>query len=179
MEGIVHFSTIMKPEQRRRLDWLRDNVVGRVLEVGCSWGYALGWVHGDVGVDISPVPLELARLMMPDKHWEVADATSLPFLERSFDTVMLPEVLEHLAFPDEVERAIAEAKRVASHRILITVPDGDKATEEAECMKHQWLCDTSGQTFLLDLLSRDGWISYIRETPPFLAFKAMRLEGAG
>ncbi|MGB5047335.1 MAG: class I SAM-dependent methyltransferase, partial [Caldilineaceae bacterium] len=49
----------------------------------------------------------------------LADATSLPFDDRSFDVVTFLEVLEHI--PD-AERALAEGVRVCERALLITVP---------------------------------------------------------
>lgn len=48
-----------------------------------------------------------------------ADATDLPFPDRSFDVVTLLEVLEHI--PD-AESALAECVRVCQRALLITVP---------------------------------------------------------
>src|SRR6185436_278680 len=53
---------------------------------------------------------------------EVSVDLSLPFPDRSFDTVILLEVIEHLP---EIERILKEAFRVARRNVLITVPNSE------------------------------------------------------
>jgi ubiquinone/menaquinone biosynthesis C-methylase UbiE len=53
----------------------------------------------------------------------VGDATHLNFEDKSFDTVLMFEILEHLQHP---EKAISEAIRVARENVLITVPNCDE-----------------------------------------------------
>ena len=142
-EWPTQLTTLLAEHQRARMDWLRCHVIGSVLEVGCNFGLVLAWVGGHYGVDIHPVNIELARLLAPDRLFQVAGAADLPFADKDFDTVMLPEVLEHLEFPDGVYAAIQEAKRVARVRVLFTCPDGRKDTTDACSMKHRWLFDDS------------------------------------
>jgi SAM-dependent methyltransferase len=52
----------------------------------------------------------------------VADAAALPFREKSFDTVTLLDVIEHV--PDDAA-ALAEAVRVARRNILLAAPARD------------------------------------------------------
>jgi ubiquinone/menaquinone biosynthesis C-methylase UbiE len=54
--------------------------------------------------------------------------TSLPFNDRSFDTVLILEVIEHVA---NIEGVLGEAFRVARKNVLITVPN----SENIELMK--------------------------------------------
>jgi ubiquinone/menaquinone biosynthesis C-methylase UbiE len=151
MEWPIQLATLFKLEQQRRIDWLSENVTGEVLEVGCSWGYILSRVKGTCGIDINPENIELARALSRDREFHVADARNLPFLTDQFDTVMLPDVLEHLAWPD-VPIAVREAARVAKERVLITVPDGRKDTEDATNQKHQYLFTQERVDALIDML---------------------------
>lgn len=50
-----------------------------------------------------------------------ADVTSLPFSNKSFDTVLAAEILEHIPF-SEVPKALRELARVAGKSIVITLP---------------------------------------------------------
>ena len=50
-----------------------------------------------------------------------ADVTMLPFINKSFDTVLAAEILEHIPF-DEVPKALKELSRVAKKAIIITLP---------------------------------------------------------
>lgn len=61
------------------------------------------------GVDINPDALAEAGRQFPDARFEPADAASLPFPDRSFDTVTLSNSLHHLPDPT---RALGEMKRV-------------------------------------------------------------------
>ena len=94
-----------------------------VLDLGCGFGaYSCvlaceGWKC--VGCDINIDYLRTAAL----KGLPVVGADSaLPFLDRSFDTVLIFEVLEHVA---DVEKLLAEAFRVARKNVLITVPNSE------------------------------------------------------
>ena len=139
LEWPVQLDTYMKPHQQERVRWLARNSVGRVLEVGCAWGYILAACHGHVGIDLNPENIALAKQLARDREFYVADALSLPFEANSFDTVLLPDVLEHLPFA-LVNVAVREAERVSRSRILITLPKGDEDTDDATNMKHQFLC---------------------------------------
>lgn len=48
---------------------------------------------------------------------------ALPFPDSSFDTVTMFDVMEHL-LPEDTEIACQELKRVARHRVLLTVHNG-------------------------------------------------------
>jgi len=141
MELPTQLSTMFQERQIARMNWLKLWARGTVLEVGCNFGLVLAWVGGHCGVDINPANIDLARLLQPDKQFFVADAVTLPFASASYDTVMLPEVLEHLDWPQGVRQAIDEAKRVAKTQILITVPDGREDSADACNFKHLWLMD--------------------------------------
>ena len=52
----------------------------------------------------------------------------LPFRDQSFDSVLIFEVLEHVA---DIEKVLSEAFRVARKNVLITVPN----SEDIELMK--------------------------------------------
>lgn len=146
----IQLSTLFKPHQLERIEWLKRNRAGYTLEVGCNWGLVLAYIGGHVGVDISQMNIELARVLSPDAKFYVNDAVALPFLDRTFQTVAVPETLEHLDFPDQVRQAIKEACRVSWHRVLITMPDGAADTPEATSFKHRFLLD---EAVLADLLA--------------------------
>lgn len=100
-----------------------------VLEVGSCFGFfALGCAMDGYDVsacDISPGAVSLLsaasrRLGLPVDA-VVGDATALPFDDDSVDTVSLIHLLEHLDAVG-VEAALAEALRVARHRVIVAVP---------------------------------------------------------
>jgi SAM-dependent methyltransferase len=91
-------------------------VKGSLLDVGCGHGIFLDGYEGTdkAGVDIQ------ARGEHP-WPFHLADAGALPFADRSWDTVSAQEMLEHQA-DGKIETVLAELRRVARERLLITVP---------------------------------------------------------
>jgi hypothetical protein len=106
--------------QRRRRDALAAATRGPlVLEVGCADGgithYLREQGHDCVGVDLSFRQVRGAN----GGGYVQADALRLPFGAGTFDTVLLPEILEHLHAP---ATALAEAARVCRDRVVLSVP---------------------------------------------------------
>jgi len=105
-----------------------DWVVGQsILDLGCGLGTLAKYIPiaaTYTGVDFSSVAIDYAR-----EHAQIGrDAVfvcgdiikyTAGLLDQSFDTVVLCEVLEHLADPLEM---ISQAKRIARMRVVITVP---------------------------------------------------------
>lgn len=104
------------------LAYVAANVGHRVLDVGCGVGpyvHRLGGMgHECVGVDLNRSAVRWAQTMGRDVR--CVSAYDLPFPDRSFDSVILVECLEHL---DDVTKALSEAARVADHSVVVTVPD--------------------------------------------------------
>ncbi|GAG07411.1 unnamed protein product [marine sediment metagenome] len=94
----------------------------RILDVGCSIGdYCLELSSRRfdcVGVDYNEEYVKEAKSRGVKAY--VMDAYNLGFEDKSFDTVLLFEVLEHVEKP---ELALLEAKRLARRNILITTPN--------------------------------------------------------
>lgn len=103
--------------------WLYPRLVrrlrGKALDVGCGIGDMLMHREDTVGVDINPHTVAFcnsrgakAVLMQPDK---------LPFANGEFDSVLMDNVLEHIADP---ERLLSEVRRVLrpQGRLLVGVP---------------------------------------------------------
>ena len=89
---------------------------GDVLEVGVGNGTVSAVLRAR-GVALTTVDLDSA--LKPDV---VADIRALPFDDRSFDTVLAAEVLEHIPW-DETSAAVGEIVRVARRGAVISVPD--------------------------------------------------------
>jgi SAM-dependent methyltransferase len=92
---------------------------GKILDVGCGLGHYLTFQLGAQGVDINPINVADclgrgldASVMLPD---------ILLFEDMSFDSVLLDNVLEHIAEPFPL---ISEIKRVlrSDGTLLIGVP---------------------------------------------------------
>jgi SAM-dependent methyltransferase len=97
----------------------------RVLEVGCGEGIVLAHLAARLpgtrfeGLELDEGALRQARARCPAVPVVRGDACHLPFGDGSFDLVVCLEVLEHLPDP---RRALREARRVASHGCLLSVP---------------------------------------------------------
>ena len=119
---------------RNRFRLLSHLIEGqRALEIGCGNGdlsAAIAKLGFDVvGVDISEpgirqaVELTKKENLNTKARFMVMDATSLEFPDNSFDTVLIPEVLEHVR---DSRKLLEEAVRVVRNGggIIASVPDG-------------------------------------------------------
>jgi 2-polyprenyl-3-methyl-5-hydroxy-6-metoxy-1,4-benzoquinol methylase/transcription initiation factor TFIIIB Brf1 subunit/transcription initiation factor TFIIB len=121
---------------RRRVNWMIGQVSGeRVLDLGCSQGIAsilLGREGFEVvGVDLQESHIEYANADLALEsvtvrervQFIVGEASALDLEDDTFDTVLLGNLLEHLAVP---ERVLAETRRVlrSGGKIVITTPFG-------------------------------------------------------
>ena len=106
----------------------RRHAGASILDLGCGFGAYSGALIEEgrtcVGCDINLDYLRKAKKNLPVVNVD----TSLPFKDRAFDTVLILEVIEHVA---DIEGVLAEAFRVARKNVLITVPN----SENIELMK--------------------------------------------
>jgi SAM-dependent methyltransferase len=92
---------------------------GKVLDIGCGIGDMLGFRPGTVGTDVNPKTVEYCK----SQGFEAClmDFDVLPFDDKSFDSILLDNVLEHLQDPRPL---LNEALRVLRKNgvLLIGVP---------------------------------------------------------
>jgi len=108
---------------RDELHWLRhwgESSSGLVVDVGCGRQRIRPFLGADcryVGTDF----LQTATSLYESRPQVYADARALPLPDGSADTVLLLEVLEHVAEP---ERAVGEANRVLRDggKLIVSVP---------------------------------------------------------
>jgi SAM-dependent methyltransferase len=102
---------------------------GAVLEVGCGSGMGLPYLqaHSEmvVGGDYTMALLEEARRHLPDANLVRMDAQRLPFRDRSFDAVVMLEMIYYVA---DQEAALAECRRVLKPggKLMICLPNRDR-----------------------------------------------------
>jgi len=96
----------------------------RVLDVGCGLGWygtqlrALGYNwHG-----AEMKPADCAAMSAAGLPHTQVDGTALPFTDGAFDAALCIEVLEHIAEP---RAFLTEIRRVAPHRLIISVPNAE------------------------------------------------------
>lgn len=94
----------------------------KILDIGCATGdYCIKLEDKGfecVGIDIDQEYVDVALEKGVNSHR--MNAEKLIFPDKSFDTVLLFEVLEHIK---EAGKILDEAKRVAKKNILISVPN--------------------------------------------------------
>ncbi|HZI51401.1 MAG TPA: class I SAM-dependent methyltransferase [Terriglobia bacterium] len=93
----------------------------RILDLGCGYGaYSLALLkegRSCVGCDVN---LQYLKKAAASGLPAVAAEGALPFSDKSFDTVLLFEVIEHVP---PIEAILKEAFRVARKNVLVTVPN--------------------------------------------------------
>jgi SAM-dependent methyltransferase len=93
-----------------------------ILDLGCGFGaYSSALIEEGrkcVGCDVNLEYLRSAANRLPVVHVDSA----LPFKDRSFDSVLIFEVLEHVL---NLEMILSEAFRIARKNVLITVPNSE------------------------------------------------------
>jgi SAM-dependent methyltransferase len=94
-----------------------------VLDVGCGTGVLVDAI-GDLGYESVGMDSDEGVMAAMTRPHIVADIAKIPAPDRSYDVVILNEILEHLPV-GVYDRALAEAGRVARHRIVVTVPNGE------------------------------------------------------
>ena len=120
--NIVHRLYCRSPRWRHHLrgllPWATDGVPlsGSVLELGSGPGLTTDWLRPRtqsltaVELDVTDADRLAARL--PDVDVRQADATALPFPDRSFDAVVCFTMLHHVPTAEMQDRLFAEARRV-------------------------------------------------------------------
>ncbi|MBF0594728.1 MAG: class I SAM-dependent methyltransferase [Candidatus Omnitrophica bacterium] len=117
------------PALERFSTYIRNDVSGRILDVGCGNGvftvYLKKLVDGTLyGADMSEYALESARKNGFDVTQKIGDLSvaALPFADGFFDAVIIKDVFEHLLFPANLLKEIARVTRKGGH-ILVLVPN--------------------------------------------------------
>lgn len=106
-----------------RVRTLDRYIVGpSVLDIGCAAGGYSDYLgkqgHHVYGIDISYDLLQVGRQRGTSTRFVCGDALTLPFGDRSFDTTVLFDILEHV---DDLA-LLKEAVRVSCRRLIIAVP---------------------------------------------------------
>jgi 2-polyprenyl-3-methyl-5-hydroxy-6-metoxy-1,4-benzoquinol methylase len=144
-----------------------------VLDCGCGSGYgtagAAAGATSVVGVDVSRQAIEHARanFSAPNLAFEPTEEEQpLPFPDRSFDTVLSFQVIEHVRHPDAHLSEIRRVLRPDGHLVL-TTPDRRTRLFPAQRPWNRWHRTEYGERSLRRLL-----------TPHFDAVELLGMSGS-
>lgn len=120
-----HLNNPNDEERQKIRDELRKFDVSSVLDCGCGpCTEYLGYQQNGrlscvqyVGIDRSQRMLETARKRFSGVVLLKADLEQLPFVDKSFDAVVLRHVLEHQ--PEGYKKAVVEAVRVSRQCVIV------------------------------------------------------------
>lgn len=115
MRNILKEDNLVNLEGRTKysLDFINPNDIAdkEILDIGCGFGWfekeALGLNAKKIaGIEISEDNIAVSKSRVPDEHatFKTGTALSLPFPDKSFDTVVAWEVIEHI--PKGKEKAM-------------------------------------------------------------------------
>lgn len=116
----------------------------KVLDVGCGKGYQIFELTQVLpglevrGLDISSYAIEHAHPEMKS-HIEQGNASSLPYLDQTFDLVFSINTLHNLS-NQELSQALREMERVGKHKYLC-VESYRNETEKANLLYWQVTCE--------------------------------------
>lgn len=152
---------------------------GRVLDLGSCFGF-LAMLLAErprtevVASDISTGTVELLRRMARHRGLTtgtlVCDSARIPLPDGAFDTVLAVHLLEHLA-PEHGSAVLAEALRLARHRVVLAVPFEDSPNLAYGHVRTFDLADlrdlgrTTGEPFAVEE-HHGGWLVIDRENAP-------------
>ncbi|MDD4877723.1 MAG: class I SAM-dependent methyltransferase [Candidatus Nanoarchaeia archaeon] len=144
--------------QKIRIKEVIKNIKGKsVLELGCQYGHILSRIQKEkgitsiVGVDIDKKAIKIARALHPGMTFINQDIMQYnPKIK--FDKVILPEIVEHLEFPDVI---LKKAQALARYRIIITVPNKEKFACDRNKLKETIHYQIFDETRLRRMLCRN------------------------
>ncbi len=118
----VGWASHNNPVDDQKAALLLEFVTGqRLLDVGCATGTytsLASQLNSSVGVDANPYLLETARSTHPHVPFVQGSILHLPFADKSFDTTIAFDILEHV--PEA--QALEELIRVTQKRLILCVP---------------------------------------------------------
>jgi len=157
--GFKYMSRFWQPVVPTFKDYWQLTGNSSLLDVGCAKGFMLHDLAELIpgitvnGIDVSQYAVEHA---MDDikPHVQVANATQLPFADKSFDVVISINTVHNLERA-ECGRALQEIERVSRGKSFITV-DAYRNAEEKERM-YAW--NLTAKT----IMSVDEWVAFFKE----------------
>jgi SAM-dependent methyltransferase len=123
-------------QSRARYEFVKSEVRGTVLDVGCGRGYGFEVLgpssDRQIGIDISARFLKEASQDFPNTFFVRGNGDALPFVAYSFDAVLAFEVIEHAK---NGELFLQELRRVARHNAFVAVSTPNKYAASGESQR--------------------------------------------
>ena len=98
---------------------LNCHLQGKVLDVGCGIGDMLSYRENTVGLDVNPLNVSFCKKRKLNAY--VMKPNIIPFDDKSFDSVLLDNVLEHIEKPSLLFKEIRRVLK-PDGLLLIGVP---------------------------------------------------------
>ncbi len=101
-------------------------VKGRVLNVGCAYGFTLERFPDSFekfGIDVSAHAINVAKRRLPDANFKIGGAEDkFPYKDNYFDVVLANDLLEHLENPKTALESIHKVLKIGGV-LYITTPN--------------------------------------------------------
>lgn len=119
---------------KQHLSASKDLADKRLLEIGCGRGGFACWLASQpvspreiVGADFSREAVEKARQLAEEREltsilWGIMDIEKIPCADRSFDTVISCETIEHVPSPQQAVRELSRVLKPGG-RLFLTTPN--------------------------------------------------------
>lgn len=169
-------------DQITRIEWLISLKMEKpIMEIGTACGYVLGKVNGDIGIDIRPDRLLVAKTKYPDKRFYYGNVLNLtPFYNMKINgieikSIIISEILEHISF-DLAFHAIIHCLNTAPV-LYYTLPNIDKDIGVSKNIEHKWYPTRDIIKILMDNVNKHKKIVYdINEVSQYLCGTIKRIE---
>lgn len=150
--------------------------LGRVLNVGGCDGYQSYLIQKIFCADVVTVDLDINALKIAQSSYGLkvcsGSALDLPFRDKSFDTVICIETIEHINNPGKV---VSELKRVAKSNVIISTESFFDSYEQIDSFM-LYLHETHPQFFKKKDPIKPGDVSYFTVDCFFTLFGTKKLK---
>lgn len=122
-----------------------------VLDVGCHNGNLVAFLasqsYACFGMDINEDLIISAKQSFPQLQFLVGSADNIPFHDKSFDTCICLDVIEHVTNDLHTLRELA---RIARHNIIIQVPREDEISLPSGVTYRHYIDPTHNRYYTLE-----------------------------
>ncbi len=120
-------------EQTKKLEIIKKELQitkeTKLLDVGCGSGISSQFECDVTGIDPSEELVKLAEKRIPSAQFMVENAESLPFEDKSFDTVISLTAIQNFS---DIRKGLEEIKRVGKKQFALSFLKKSEKAEEIE-----------------------------------------------